>query len=53
MPGIFTNLMRRIVANLVSFYRYAIDYVEDCDSESTNMVEIETKSQSLQAYEIY
>lgn len=53
MSGIFTNLMRRIVANLVWFYRYAIDYSEECDLEDTNMAGIEAKSQSMQAYEIY
>ena len=53
MPGIFTNLMRRIIADLVWIYRYAIDYYEECGSENTNMVEIEATSQGMQAYEIY
>jgi len=53
MSAIFINLARRIIANLVMFYRYAIDYYEEIDSESKNMVEIEAKSQRLNAYEIY
>ena len=53
MPEIFTHLMKRLGANLVWFYRYAIDYYEECDLEDMNIIEIEATSHSMQAYEMY
>ena len=45
--------MRRMIADRKWIYKYAIDYVEECGSEDTNMVEIEATSQGMQASEIY
>lgn len=53
MNDAFLRLIERIIKGLVWFYRDAIDYYEEVDLENTNMVEIEAKSQSIQAYEIY
>ena len=53
MNDIFLRLIERIIKGLVWIYRDAIDYVEESESENMNMVEIEAKSQGMQAYKIY
>ncbi len=50
---VITNVADIIIKALVKFYKYAIDYCEECDFENTNMVKTNAKSQGLMAYEMH
>ena len=53
MNDAFLRLIEKIIKGFVWVYRDAIDFVEECDLENMNMVEIDATSQNMQAHEIY